>query len=106
MSEEERKRRTRRRSREWRERDERAQLRTQHLRVDFAARQELRELVHLAGAEGDIDEREALEHLLLDRLRPAAPTPTIRSGCSRFSRLASPRCATKRLSADSRIEQC
>ena len=36
------------------------------------ARQELRELVHLAGAEGDVDEREALEHLLLDRLRPAA----------------------------------
>ena len=36
------------------------------------AREELRELVHLPGAEGDIDEREALEHLLLDRLRPAA----------------------------------
>ena len=35
-------------------------------------RQELRELVHLAGAERDIDERELAEHLLLDRLRPAA----------------------------------
>ena len=36
------------------------------------AREELGELVHLPGAEGDVDEREALEHLLLDRLRPAA----------------------------------
>src|SRR5271155_4090094 len=36
------------------------------------ARQELRELVNLAWTEGDIDEREAFEHLLLDRLRPAA----------------------------------
>ena len=36
------------------------------------AREELGELVHLPGSEGDVDEREALEHLLLDRLRPAA----------------------------------
>ena len=36
------------------------------------AGEELGELVHLAGAEGDVDEREAREHLLLDRLRPAA----------------------------------
>src|SRR6478752_5030231 len=33
------------------------------------------------------------------------PTPTTRSGSSDFSRLASPRWATNRLSADSRIEQ-
>src|ERR671912_705841 len=37
------------------------------------ARQELRELRHLARAEGDVDEREALEDLVLDRLGPAAP---------------------------------
>ncbi len=36
------------------------------------AGQELGELVHLARAECDVDEREAREHLLLDRLRPAA----------------------------------
>ena len=34
--------------------------------------EELGQLVDLAGAEGDVDEREAREHLLLDRLRPAA----------------------------------
>src|SRR6185437_6523022 len=33
--------------------------------------EELGQLVDLAGAEGDVDEREALEHLVLDRLRPA-----------------------------------
>ena len=32
------------------------------------------------------------------------PTPTTRSGCSLFRRLASPRCAMNRLSAVSRIE--
>ena len=42
------------------------------LRGQRVAGQELGELVHLAGAEGDVDEREALEHLVLDRLRPAA----------------------------------
>ena len=36
------------------------------------AGQELGELVDLAGPEGDVDEREALEDLVLDRLRPAA----------------------------------
>ncbi len=36
------------------------------------AGQELGELVDLARAEGDVDEREALEDLVLDRLRPAA----------------------------------
>ena len=36
------------------------------------AGEELGELVHLAGAEGDVDERELAEHLVLDRLRPAA----------------------------------
>ncbi len=39
------------------------------------AGQELRKLVHLAWPEGDIDEREALEHLVLDRLSPAASHP-------------------------------
>src|SRR3954453_4491155 len=33
------------------------------------------------------------------------PTPATRSGCSFLSRLASPRCPMKRLSADSRFEQ-
>ena len=36
------------------------------------AGQELGQAVDLPGAEGDVDEREAREHLLLDRLRPAA----------------------------------
>ena len=36
------------------------------------AGQELRELVDLAGPEGDVDERELAEDLVLDRLRPAA----------------------------------
>ena len=35
-------------------------------------REELRELVDLARAEGDVDERELAKHVLLDRLRPAA----------------------------------
>ena len=34
--------------------------------------QELGELVHLARPEGDVDERELREDLVLDRLRPAA----------------------------------
>jgi hypothetical protein len=34
--------------------------------------QELGELVHLPGAEGDVDERELAEDLLLDGLGPAA----------------------------------
>ena len=42
------------------------------LRGQRVAGQELGELVHLARAERDVDEREALEDLLLDRLRPAA----------------------------------
>ena len=37
--------------------------------------EELGQLVDLAGAEGDVDERKALEDLLLDRLRPAAADP-------------------------------
>ena len=76
------------------------------LRGQRVAREELGQLVHLARAERDVDEREALEHLLLDRLRPAAADADDRApGRSRFSRLASPRWAMKRLSADSRIEQ-
>src|SRR3954468_4407342 len=39
---------------------------------DAVAREELGELRHLPRAEGDVDERELLEHLVLDRLRPAA----------------------------------
>ena len=69
------------------------------------AGQELRQLVDLAGAERNVDEREAREHLLLDRLRPAAADSDDPLGSSRLSRLASPRWATKRLSAASRIEQ-
>ena len=42
------------------------------LRGDRVGRQELGELVDLAGAERDVDEREAREDLVLDRLRPAA----------------------------------
>ena len=37
--------------------------------------EELGEPVDLPGPEGDVDEGEALEDLLLDRLRPAAPDP-------------------------------
>ena len=42
------------------------------LRRDAVGGQELRELVHLAGAERDVDERELREHAVLHRLRPAA----------------------------------
>ena len=42
------------------------------LRRQRVAGQELGELVHLAGPERDVDEREPLEDLVLDRLRPAA----------------------------------
>ena len=42
------------------------------LRADRVGRQELGEPADLARAEGDVDEREALEDLVLDRLRPAA----------------------------------
>ena len=45
------------------------------LRAQRVAGQELREPVDLARPERDIDEREAGEHLLLQRLRPAAPDP-------------------------------
>ena len=41
------------------------------LRGQRVARQELGELVDLPGAERDVDERELLEDLVLDRLRPA-----------------------------------
>ena len=42
------------------------------LRGERVGGQELGEAVDLARAEGDVDEREALEDLVLDRLRPAA----------------------------------
>jgi hypothetical protein len=42
------------------------------LRGERVARQELGEAVDLPGAERHVDEREAREDLLLDRLRPAA----------------------------------
>ena len=41
------------------------------LRGQRVAREELGELVDLAGAEGDVDERELAEDVVLDRLRPA-----------------------------------
>ena len=43
------------------------------LRRERVRGEELGELVDLARAEGDVDERELAEDLLLDRLRPAAP---------------------------------
>ena len=67
--------------------------------------QELGQAVDLARAEGDVDEREALEDLVLDRLRPAAADADDAARVLRFSRFASPRWAMNRLSADSRIEQ-
>jgi hypothetical protein len=42
---------------------------------EAVAREELGELVHLAGAEGDVHEREQLEDLVLERLGPAATHP-------------------------------
>ena len=42
------------------------------LRREAVGEQELGELGVLARAEGDVHEREALEHLVLERLRPAA----------------------------------
>ncbi len=75
------------------------------LGAERVAVEELGELVDLARPEGDVDEGEALEDLLLDRLRPAAADPDDPPGSSLFSRFASPRWAMKRLSADSRIEQ-
>ena len=42
------------------------------LRGERVRGQELRQAVDLPGPEGDVDEREALEDLVLDRLRPAA----------------------------------
>src|SRR5205807_1850828 len=41
------------------------------LRGERVARQELRKAMHLSRPERHVDEREALEHLLLHRLRPA-----------------------------------
>ena len=67
--------------------------------------QEVGETVHLPGAKGNIDEREALEDLLAcSDCAQQPPTPTIRCGFSRLSRFASPRWAIRRLSAVSRIE--
>ena len=42
------------------------------LRGERVGGEELGELVDLAGAEGDVDERELAEDVVLDRLRPAA----------------------------------
>ena len=67
--------------------------------------EELCEPTRSGRAEGDVDEREPLEDLVLDRLRPAAADPHHALGSSDFRRLASPRWATNRLSAASRIEQ-
>ena len=75
------------------------------LRGERVAREELRELVDLAGAERDVDERELAEHLLLDRLRPAAADADDALRVAPLERLASCRWATKRSSAFSRIEQ-
>ena len=50
------------------------------LRGQRVAGQELGEPVHLPGTERDVDEREPLEDLLLDRLRPAAADADDRVG--------------------------
>ena len=75
------------------------------LRRERVAREELGEAVHLARAEGDVDEREAVEDLLLERLRPAAADA---DHARRVLALEAPRLAQMRdqlLSAASRIEQ-
>jgi len=45
------------------------------LGADRIGRQELRQAVDLPRAERDVNEGKALEHLVLDRLGPAAPDP-------------------------------
>ena len=45
------------------------------LGADRIGGEELGQLVDLPGPEGDVDERKALEDLVLDRLRPAAANP-------------------------------
>ena len=76
------------------------------LRGERVAREELGELVDLARAERDVDERELAEDLVLDRLRPAAADADDALRILALER-ASPRArwAMNRSSAFSRIEQ-
>ena len=69
------------------------------------AGQEFGELVDLTRAKGDIDEREAGEHLLLDRLRPASADPDDPAGILAFQPLRLAEVRVNRSSAFSRIEQ-
>src|ERR1700686_265182 len=79
------------------------------LRGERVARQELGELVHLTGAEGDVHEGKAREHLLLDRLRPAAapPNDTLRRFALQALGLAEVRdeAAVRRLTDRTGVEQ-
>ena len=52
--------------------------------------EELGQLMDLTGAEGDVDEGEAREHLLLDRLRPAPSHSDHRVGMPALERLGLP----------------
>ena len=56
------------------------------LRGQRVARQELGQLVHLPGPEGHVHERELAEHVVLDRLRPAAPDADHRAGAALLDR--------------------
>src|SRR5205807_6112132 len=79
------------------------------LRGQRVAGEELGDLMNLARAERDIDEREALEHLLLDRLRPAAADADdpLRLLALESLRLAQMRdeAAVRRLADRARVEQ-
>ena len=79
------------------------------LRGERVAHQELGQLVHLAGAKGDVHEREALEHLLLERLRPAASYPDHALGpfalqAARFTEMRD-EAAVGRLADRARVEE-
>src|SRR4051794_35397816 len=56
------------------------------LRGDRVAGEELGELVDLTGAEGDVDERELAEDVVLDRLRPAPADADDALGIAPFER--------------------
>src|SRR5206468_8420235 len=54
---------------------DRLEVEVADLRRQAVGQEKLGELRDLTGAERDVDEREALEHLVLQRLRPAATDP-------------------------------
>ena len=79
------------------------------LRREAVAREELGELRHLSGSECDIDERKALEDLVLDRLRPAAAHPDDLLGALGLQALGLPEMADQpvvsRLADGARVEE-